>query len=76
MPAASFRSLTWRPCPIVSATVGADRRSVILKVDGRREIFVHELRAEGVRSAAHAKLDHPDAYYTLNRIPKTPPAAR
>jgi hypothetical protein len=39
-------------------------------VDGLRELYVHELRAEGVKSAVGAKLDHPDAYYTLNRIPK------
>jgi len=35
-----------------------------------RELYVHELRADGMRSAAGAQLDHPDAYYTLNRIPK------
>jgi glucose/arabinose dehydrogenase len=57
-------------CPITSATVSADRRSVILKVDGRRELYVHELRADGLKAATGAKLDHPDAYYTLNRIPK------
>ena len=59
-----------QPCPIVSATVSADRLSVALKVDGRRELYVHELRADGVKSATGTKLEHPDAYYTLNRIPK------
>ena len=55
---------------IVSATVGADGQSVRLKVDGRRELYVHELHADGIKSASGAKLDHADAYYTLNRIPK------
>jgi hypothetical protein len=59
-----------KPLAITGATVSADRRSVRLKVDGLRELYVHELRAEGVRSAAGAALEYPDAYYTLNRIPK------
>jgi glucose/arabinose dehydrogenase len=54
---------------ITSATVSADGRSVRLKVEGLRELHVYELRAEGVRSTTGATLDHPDAYYTLNRIP-------
>ncbi len=59
-----------QPCPIAGVTVSEDRKSVILQVDGRRELYVHELRAEGVRSVVKERLDHPDAYYTLNRIPK------
>jgi glucose/arabinose dehydrogenase len=55
---------------VTQATVGADRRHVRLQVEGLRELHVHELRAEGVRSAQGAALDHPDAYYTLNRIPR------
>ena len=47
-----------------------DGLCVRLKVDGLRALYVHELHADGVRSAAGAKLDHADAYYTLNRIPK------
>jgi hypothetical protein len=59
-----------QPNPIAAATVSADHLRVHLKVDGRRELYVHELHCGGVRSAAGAPLDHPDAYYTLNRIPK------
>ena len=59
-----------QPLPIASATVSADRRRVRLKVDGLRPLFVHELLAPGVRSAAGTALAHPDAYYTLNRIPR------
>jgi hypothetical protein len=55
--------------PIASATVSADRRRVRLKADGLRELYVHELDAAGVRSAGGAPLAHPNAYYTLNRIP-------
>ncbi len=61
-----------RPLTVTSASVAEDRRSVRLKVEGLRELYVHELRAEGVRSAEGAALAHPDAYYTLNRIPRSP----
>jgi hypothetical protein len=59
------------PLRIVSATVGADGRSVRLKVEGLRALYVHELHAPGVRSVGGAPLDHAEAYYTLNRIPHT-----
>ncbi len=59
-----------RPLPITGATVSPDRRSVRLQVGGLRAHYVHELRAGGVRSAAGAALEQPDAYYTLNRIPR------
>jgi hypothetical protein len=52
-----------------SATVSDDGLRVRLKVAGLREMFVHELRADGLRSRAGRPLLHPAAYYTLNRIP-------
>lgn len=55
---------------ISGVTVSPDGLTVRLKVEGLRALYVHELHADGVRSAAGAKLDHADAYYTLNRIPK------
>lgn len=55
---------------ILSATVAKDGRRVRLKCEGLRELFVHELRADGVRSATGATLDHALACYTLNRIPE------
>jgi len=58
------------PNAITAATVSADRLSVRLKADGLRELYVHELRCDGVRSATGAALDHADAYYTLNRLPQ------
>jgi hypothetical protein len=59
-----------QPNAITSAVVSDDHLRVHLKVDGRRELYVHELHCDGVRSATGAVLDHADAYYTLNRIPK------
>ncbi|MSU53512.1 MAG: hypothetical protein EXS41_09005 [Opitutaceae bacterium] len=61
-----------QPLTVTSASVSADRRRVHLKIDGLRRLYVHELRAVGVRSAAGTPLAHPDAYYTLNRIPGRP----
>ena len=58
------------PLKITAATVAPDAKSVRLKVDGLRPLYVHELHADGIKSATGAKLDHADAYYTLNRIPK------
>jgi glucose/arabinose dehydrogenase len=58
------------PNGIVSAKVAADGLSVRLKVAGLRELYIHELHADGVRSAGGEALDHADAYYTLNRVPK------
>tara|TARA_R110002049_G_scaffold27321_2_gene94107 strand:- start:221201 stop:222763 length:1563 start_codon:yes stop_codon:yes gene_type:complete len=50
-------------------SVSDDRKTVHLRVDGRRELFVHELIAAGVRSEEGEPLLHKYAYYTLNRIP-------
>lgn len=41
-----------------------------LVVEGLRELYVHELVAEGLRSTDGEPLLHPEAYYTLNRIPR------
>ena len=54
---------------VIEATVSADRLTVTIKVPGLRELFVHELRADGLRSADGNRLLHPVGYYTLNRIP-------
>lgn len=54
---------------VAAADVSADGRTVDLEVRGLRELFVHELNAPALRSADGEPLLHPDAYYTLNRIP-------
>ncbi len=50
--------------------VASDKKSVRLFVDGLQEGHIHDLTAPGVRSAAGEALVHPQAYYTLNYIPK------
>ncbi len=59
-----------KPCGVVKATVSADRMSVDLEIEGLRAMYVHELHSDGVRSADGLPLLHPEAYYTLNRVPK------
>jgi glucose/arabinose dehydrogenase len=49
--------------------VAADGKSVRLYVSKLEEGHVHELHANGLRSAAGLPLLHPQAYYTLNYIP-------
>jgi hypothetical protein len=56
---------------IQQATVSPDGLRVQLKVAGLRPVFVHELTANGVRNASGASLLHPQAYYTLNKIPSS-----
>lgn len=55
---------------ISSAIVSDDGRRVRLVMQGLRELFVHALKADGVRSEAGKPLLHPNAYYTLNRRPQ------
>jgi len=51
------------------ADVSTNRLKVHLALTGMRELFVHELLAKGVRSQDGEPLLHPNAHYTLNRIP-------
>ena len=46
-----------------------DGRTLELWVDGLRAGYVHELHALGVRSSAGSELLHPEAYYTLIKLP-------
>ncbi len=54
---------------VQSVAVSPDGLRAYLRVAGLRRLFVHELEAFGVRSAGGEPLLHPQAYYTLNRIP-------
>jgi hypothetical protein len=60
------------PQPVVvnHAVLSADGKSVRLHCSGLREGYVHELAVSGVRSTDGRELAHPEAYYTLNRIPR------
>lgn len=59
-----------RELPIEQITVSEDGTRVHLKANGLRELYVHELIAAGVKNKAGQSLLHPQAYYTLNKIPK------
>ncbi len=53
-----------------AAIVAKDGLSVRLVADSLREYYIHEIKANGVRSYQdNFPLLHPVAYYTLNRIP-------
>ena len=54
---------------ILEAEVSDDRKRVRLKIDGLRELYVHELHVNGVTNEKGEHLMHPEAYYTLNKIP-------
>lgn len=56
---------------VQSAELLSDGKTVRLAVDGLRPMFVHELLAEGIRSSDGQSLLHAQAFYTLNRIPRT-----
>jgi hypothetical protein len=55
---------------VVSAKPTGDGTTVRLVVGGLRPFYVHELRTTGVKSVSDQALDHPNAWYTLNRIPE------
>jgi len=55
---------------ITKANVSADKLSVHLTIDGLVRGHVHHLKAEGLKSAKGSPLWHPNAFYTLNEIPK------
>ena len=59
-----------RPLPIRGVVVAADGLSARIVVDTvLREGYIHEVKAEGVRSASGSlPLLHPVGYYTLNAI--------
>ncbi|NNE90285.1 MAG: hypothetical protein HKN23_01425, partial [Verrucomicrobiales bacterium] len=59
-----------KPHSIQVSGISDDGKTVRLKVENLRELYVHELRTSGLKSADGIPLDHPNAYYTLNRIPK------
>jgi len=55
---------------VTAATVAANNKSVRLKVEGLVRGHVHHLVSSGIRSKEGLPLLHPNAYYTLNEIPK------
>ncbi len=55
---------------ITAADVSSDGLRVRLTIDGLQRGHIHELHLDGVRSHDGKPLLHPEAYYTLMRIPK------
>lgn len=55
---------------VTSARVASDGLSVDITVSPLTKGHIHHLSAVGVRSRKGEGLWHPDAYYTLNEIPK------
>lgn len=56
---------------IKKVVVAPDKRSLRLVIDGLQQGHVHELHLPGLKSAACESLLHPEAYYTLNYIPRS-----
>jgi hypothetical protein len=59
-----------KPHELSGIEVSEDGLRVRFRVKALRPLYVHELRTKGIQSARGRILDHPDAYYTLNRIPE------
>lgn len=55
---------------ITKVDVGSDGKSVRLYFDGLQEGHLHHLKLPGVKSTTSENILHPEAYYTLNYIPK------
>jgi glucose/arabinose dehydrogenase len=57
-------------CPIRGVVLSEDGLRARLVVENLREGYIHELKAEGIRSRANAPLLHNVGYYTLNNLPE------
>ena len=58
------------PVRIEKADQGSGKRSLRLHCADLRAGYVHELHLNGIKSSAGTPLVHPEAYYTLNRLPQ------
>lgn len=56
-------------CEIQAIAVSEDNMRVRLVVDSLKQGYIHEIKAEGIRSAEQRPLLHNYAYYTLNQFP-------
>lgn len=54
---------------ITRLELAEDRMSVRLYIDGLREGYINEIRADGIESQAGNGLLHPVGYYALNNLP-------
>ncbi|MXV17070.1 plastocyanin/azurin family copper-binding protein [Hufsiella ginkgonis] len=56
-------------CPVLGVVVSQDGMKARIVADSIRMGYIHEIKAEGVRSAKGKPLLHNFGYYTLNSIP-------
>ncbi len=61
---------------LTKVEVGKDGKSVRLFIDGLQEGHLHDVTVGGVKSADGEAVLHPQAYYTLNYIPKAATSQR
>jgi len=54
---------------IIGLEIAENKKSVRLFVEGLRQGYIYEVRAEGVRSQDGSSLLHSVGYYTLNNLP-------
>jgi len=59
-----------KPVTVSKITLEKDGKAVKLHCEGLREGYVHELHTPGVMSKDGRPVEHPEGYYTLNKIPK------
>lgn len=55
---------------ISSVELSDDKKTVRLVVNSLRPLYIHELQCNGIHSIDGEPLTHPNAYYTLNKIPE------
>lgn len=58
-----------KPVAVTGVEVGDDGRTVVVRCEGLREGYVHELRLGALTSVSGQPLRYDRAYYTLNRRP-------
>lgn len=58
-----------QPCQVQRVEISEDGLKARLYVNGLRQGYIHEIKAEGVSSAQGEPLLHDFGYYTLNQLP-------
>lgn len=61
-------------CPLKAISLSKDAMKVRVVLDSMRQYFIHEIKAEGLKSKDNLPLLHNFCYYTLNEFPEGPAA--
>ena len=56
--------------PLTASRLSADGKTLTVTAPGRAKGRVYEFRLDGVKTLAGEPILHPEAYYTLNELPK------